>query len=71
MSYEDPIRFRIDVEGSKRAFVFEAPNSDLLRKWTQALYANWNAARSAYIKNKPNMMDSKFWKVSSKYNLFP
>jgi hypothetical protein len=49
--YNEPKRFRIEIIGSEKSFLFQVYNSTLLREWTQALYANWHASRSFNILN--------------------
>ena len=41
----EPKRFTVEVTGSPRIFTFEAPSSVLLKKWTQAIYANWHEGK--------------------------
>lgn len=43
-SFIEPKRFKIDIPGAKRNFVFETFNSELLREWKNALYANWHSS---------------------------
>lgn len=50
--FQEPVKFRIEVIGCKKQFIFEVPSSELLRQWTQALYANWHASRSFKISNQ-------------------
>lgn len=55
---DDLSRFRIDVIGCKRKFIFKVLNSNVLKKWTQALYTNWNASKSFTLTNTLQMLDS-------------
>lgn len=49
--YIEPKKFRIEVIGSKRNFLFHVQSSSALRQWTQALYANWHASKSFTLVN--------------------
>lgn len=49
--YNEPRRFKIEIQGSDKNFTFQVHNSSLLREWTQALYANWHASRSFNLVN--------------------
>ena len=40
--FTEPKWFRIEVIGCGKEFVFETPTSEMLRNWTNAMYANWN-----------------------------
>jgi hypothetical protein len=60
---DEPRRFKIEVIGMKKEFIFEAKNSKFLREWTQALYSNWHAAKSFTLLNAPKLLNTKFWKV--------
>ena len=61
--YNEPRKFRIEVMGCNKQFLFMVQSSVALRQWTQALYANWHASRSFTITNSPKLIDAKFWKV--------
>lgn len=55
--FQEPVKFRIEVIGCKKQFIFEAPNSALLRQWTQALYANWHASKSFKLNNALSLLN--------------
>ena len=60
---EEPLRFKIEILGCPRVFVFEASSSNVLKKWTHCLYAHWHDGKGFRKTNSPALMDTKFWKV--------
>lgn len=48
---QDIKRFRIEIIGCKKQFIFKVPSSNTLREWMTALYANWNASKSFNLVN--------------------
>lgn len=66
---DEPRRFKIEVIGYKKEFIFEVKNAKYLREWTQALYANWHASKSFTLQNNPKVLNIKFWKVTAHVSL--
>ncbi|CDW89924.1 ph domain-containing protein [Stylonychia lemnae] len=62
---QDLRKFRIEVIGCKRQFIFKVPTSSHLRRWTQALYSNWNSSKSFTLSNSHGLLSSNFWKSTS------
>jgi len=63
--FVEPTKFRIEVIGYKKEFIFDTQSSLLLRSWTNVLYANWNASKSFNLTNQAALFSSKFYKVIS------
>lgn len=62
---QEPRRFKIEVIGCKKQFIFEIPPMSALslKDWTKALFANWDVSKSFKRMNGPQILSSKFWKV--------